>query len=87
MKPQFKPRGSVAKEEEPKPSHQLYKQQVKPTGSAGQICGMCKRSLRAPMEENTLVLTAVDMEARTHRSRTRLESELPPQQVQRPAQC
>ena len=25
IKPQLKPRGSVAKEEEPKPSHQLYK--------------------------------------------------------------
>ena len=25
IKPQLKPRGSVAKEEDPKPSHQLYK--------------------------------------------------------------
>jgi len=25
IKPQLKPRGSVAREEDPKPSHQLYK--------------------------------------------------------------
>ena len=29
IKPQLKPRGSVAKEEDPKPSHQLYKLQIK----------------------------------------------------------
>ena len=29
IKPQLKPRGSVAKEEEPKPSYQLYKLQIK----------------------------------------------------------
>ena len=31
IKPQLKPRGSVAKEENPKPSHQLYKLQIKST--------------------------------------------------------
>ena len=31
IKPQLKPRGSVAKEEDPKPSHQPYKLQIKPT--------------------------------------------------------
>ena len=36
MKPQLKPRGSVDKEEDPKPSHQLYKQQIKPTRSTRQ---------------------------------------------------
>ena len=36
IKPQLKPSSSVAKEEDPKPSHQLYKLQVKSTGSAGQ---------------------------------------------------
>ena len=30
IKQQLKPRGSVAKEEDPKPSHQLYKLQIKP---------------------------------------------------------
>ena len=29
IKPQLKPRGSVAKEDDPKPSHQLYKLQIK----------------------------------------------------------
>ena len=33
IKPQLKPRGSVAKEEDPKPSHQLYKLQIKSTWS------------------------------------------------------
>ena len=31
IKPQLKPKGSVAKEEDPKPSHQLYKLQIKST--------------------------------------------------------
>ena len=31
IKPHLKPRGSVAKEEDPEPSHQLYKLQIKPT--------------------------------------------------------
>jgi len=30
IKPQSKPRGSVAKEEDPKPSHQLYKLKINP---------------------------------------------------------
>ena len=30
-KPQLKPRGSVTKEEDPKPSHQLYKLWIKST--------------------------------------------------------
>jgi len=29
VKPQMKPRSSVAKEEDPKPSHQLYQLQIK----------------------------------------------------------
>ena len=33
IKSQLKPRGSVAKEEIPKPSHQLYKLQIKSTQS------------------------------------------------------
>ena len=33
IKPQLKPRGSVAKDEDPKPSHQLYKLQIKSTRS------------------------------------------------------
>jgi len=36
IKPQLKPRGSVAKKEDPKPSHQLYKLQIKSTQSTRQ---------------------------------------------------
>ena len=36
IKPQLKPRGSVAKEEDSKPSHQLYKLQIKSTQSTMQ---------------------------------------------------
>ena len=36
IKPQLKPRGSVAKEEDPKPPHHLYKLLIKPTGSTRQ---------------------------------------------------
>ena len=45
-----------------------------------------KRSLRAPAKQNAVVLIAVDIGGRTQ-NRSRLESELPPQQVQRSAQC
>jgi len=37
IKPQLKPRGSVAKKEAPKPSHQFYKLQIKSTWSTRQI--------------------------------------------------
>ena len=62
IKPQLKPRGSVTKEENPKPSHQLYKLQIKSNqlDRLG-VYGIYKRSLRAPTKENTLVLTAVDI--------------------------
>ena len=43
IKPQLKPRGSVAKEEEPQPSHQLYKLQVKSTRSTRQT--LCLRNI------------------------------------------
>jgi len=35
IKPQLKPRGSVAKEEDPKPSLQLYKLKIESTRSTG----------------------------------------------------
>ena len=40
INPQLKPRGSVAKEEDPKPSHQLYKLQIKSTQSTKQTVSM-----------------------------------------------
>ena len=53
IKPQVKPRGSVAKGEDPKPSHQLNR--------LGRHCvhGIYKRTLRAPTKEKALDLTAV----------------------------
>ena len=63
IKPQLKPRGSVTKEEDPKPSHQVYELQIKSTQSVGRlcVCEIYKRSLRAPTKENELVLIAVDI--------------------------
>ena len=62
IKPQLKPRGSVAKGEDPKPSHQLYKLKIKPHDQLSRLCvyGIYKRPLRAPTKENTMVLIAVD---------------------------
>ena len=63
IKPQLKPKGSVAKEEDPKPSNQLYSCRVNPQDQLGRLCvhGIYKRPLRAPTKENTLVLIAVDI--------------------------
>ena len=63
IKPQLKPRGSVTKEEDPKPFHQLYKLQIKSTHSASRlcICGIYKRPLRTPTKENAPVLVAVNI--------------------------
>jgi len=52
IKPQLKPRGSVAKEEDPKPSPDLYKLQIKSTWSARQtVYGIYKRTLRTPTKK------------------------------------
>ena len=40
IKPQLKPRGSAAKKEDSKPSHQLYKLQIKSTQSTRQTLSM-----------------------------------------------
>jgi len=51
----LKPRGSVDKQEDPKPSCQLYKLQIK-SDQLGRLCvyGIYKRALRAPTKENTV---------------------------------
>ena len=66
MKPQLKPRGSVAKKKDPKPSQQLYKLQTKSTQSTKQTPSMeyvhipyVHIPLRVPTKENTLTLRAV----------------------------
>ena len=52
--------GQMAKEEDPKPSQQLYK--LSSHNQLGRlcVCRIYKTSLRAPTKENALVLTAVD---------------------------
>ena len=51
----------MAKEEDPKPSHQLYSCTLKLHDQLGRLCvsGIYNRSLSAPTKENTLVLIAV----------------------------
>ena len=63
IKPQLKTRSSMAKQEDPKPSHQLYKCRLNPQNKLGRFCvyGIYKRTLRAPTKENALVLIAVDI--------------------------
>ena len=52
---------------------------LNPHDQLGRLCvyGIYKRPLRAPTKENALVLIVLDIGGKTHRSRTRLESELP----------
>ena len=66
IKPQLKPRGNVTKEEDPKPSHQLYSWRLNPHDQLSRLCiyGIYKRSLRAPTKENMLVLKTVDIEGK-----------------------
>ena len=60
IKPQLKSRGSVAKEEDPRPSHHLQIKSIWLTRQT-RVYGIYKRSLRAPPKETTLVLPAVDI--------------------------
>ena len=66
IKSQFKPRGSVTKEEDPKPSYQLYSYRSNLHDQLGIlcVCGTYKRSLKALTKENTLVLISVDIEGK-----------------------
>ena len=64
IKPQLKPRDTVAKEEDTKPSHQLYQLKIlNPLDQLGRLCvhGIYKRTLISPTKENSLVLIAVDI--------------------------
>lgn len=59
VKPQLKLGGGMAKEEDRKPSHQLYSQ-------LDSLCvfGIYKKPLKAPTKENALVLITVDIEGK-----------------------
>ena len=63
IKPSLKSRGSVTKEEDPKPSYQLYSYRSNLHDQLGIlcVCGTYKRSLKALTKENTLVLIAADL--------------------------
>ena len=63
IKQQLKSRCSVAKEEDPKPSHSCTSCRSNPYDLLGRfyVYGMYQRSLRAPTKENALVLIAVDI--------------------------
>ena len=50
IKPQLKPRGSVAKGEDPKPSHQLYKLKIKSTRSTKQT--LCLWNIQKVIESS-----------------------------------
>ena len=62
IKPQLKPRGSVTKEEDPNLPTSCTSCRLNPHDQLGRlcICGLYKRTLRAPTKQNTLVLIAVD---------------------------
>ena len=51
IKPQLKPRGSVTKEEDLKPFHQLYKLQIKSTQSTRQT--LCLRNIQKDFESRS----------------------------------
>ena len=63
IKPQLKPRGSVAKEEDPKPPTSCTSCRLNSHDQLGRLCvyGIYKRTSRAPTKENALLLKAVDI--------------------------
>jgi len=63
IKPQLKPRVSVAKEEDPKPPTSCTSYRLNPHDQLGRLCvyGIYVRALRAPTKENALVPIAVDI--------------------------
>ena len=62
IKPQLNHRGSVAKEEDSKPSYQLTSCRLNLRDQLSRLCvyRIYKGPLRAPTKENTLALIAVD---------------------------
>ena len=63
IKPQLKPRGSVAKEEDQNLSTSCTSCRLNPHVQLGRLCvyGIYNKSLRVPTKENTLVLIAMDI--------------------------
>ena len=67
IKPQLKPSSSVAKEENPKPSHSSTCCRLNPHDQLGKfhVYGIYKMILRAPTKENSLILIAVEIGGNT----------------------
>ena len=63
IKPQVKPRGSVANEGDLNLPTSSTSYRLNPHNQLGSLCvyGIYKRTLRAPTKENRLVLIAVDI--------------------------
>ena len=63
IKPQLKPRGSVAKEEDPNLPTRGTSRRLNPRDQLSRLCvyGVYKRPLGAPTKENALALIAVDI--------------------------
>ena len=63
IKSRLKPRGSVTKEEDPKLPTSCTNYRLNPHDQLGRlcVCGIYKRSLKAPTKENARVLIAVDI--------------------------
>ena len=63
IKPQLKPRGSVANEEDLNFPTSFTSYGLNPHNQLGRLCvyEIYKRTLRAPTKENALVLIAVDI--------------------------
>ena len=61
IKPQLKPTGSAAKEEDPKPPTSYTSCRLNPHNQRGRdVYGIYKRAMRVLTKESALVLTAVD---------------------------
>ena len=63
IKPQLKPRGSVAKKEDPNLPTRGTSRRLNPRDQLSRLCvyGVYKRPLGAPTKEKALALTAVDI--------------------------
>ena len=62
IKPQVKPRGSVAEEEDREPAHHCTSCRLNPQDPPGRlrVCGADERPLSAPAREGALALRAAD---------------------------
>ena len=65
-KPELKPSGSMAEDEDPKFPHQLKSCRVNPHNQLGRLYayGIYKKTVRAHTKENALDLAAVDLGGR-----------------------